>query len=164
MFGTDADSALAMSHHPGVMGRWSLFEMGNARMRSVLPDGLADRVVFVAASTVGCSWCVDFGASLWERRGLDPAALRDAVAWRTAESLTGDERAAFAFSESMCEQPVATGDAMVADLRRRFGDDGVVEIAYWTALENMRSRFNASLGLSSQGFSSGAACELPAHG
>jgi len=53
-------------------------------------------------------------------------------------------------------------DEMVDDLRTRFGEDGLVELVYLVALENMRSRFNSSLGLASQGFSSGEACSLAA--
>jgi hypothetical protein len=49
---------------------------------------------------------------------------------------------------------------MVADLLHQFGEPGVVELAYLVALENMRSRFNSTLGLTTQGFSSGEACSL----
>ena len=44
-------------------------------------------------------------------------------------------------------------DEIVADLLHRFGEPGVVELAYLVALENMRSRFNSTLGLTTQGFS-----------
>jgi len=38
-------------------------------------------------------------------------------------------------------------------LRRAFPPDELVELAGYIALENQRSRFNAALGLTSQGFS-----------
>lgn len=38
-------------------------------------------------------------------------------------------------------------------------DAEFVELAAWVALENFRSRFNAGLGLRSQGFSD--SCEIP---
>jgi AhpD family alkylhydroperoxidase len=159
-YGQDLDTVLAMSHHPGVLFPWALMETAGLRRRSRLPDGLADLVVLVTAVHLGCSWCVDFGAGEWERRGLDPDVVVDAVRWRTADRFDDDARAAFAFAEAASGQLEQVTDDMVADLVDRFGEPGIVELAYLVALENMRSRFNAVLGLTSQGFSSGEACSL----
>ena len=43
-------------------------------------------------------------------------------------------------------------DELAARLHRHFSDAEIVELAAWVALENFRSRFNAGLGLRSQGF------------
>ncbi|MPZ63713.1 MAG: carboxymuconolactone decarboxylase family protein [Propionibacteriales bacterium] len=159
-FGRDVESGLAMTHHSGVFWRWSGFELANLRMRSVLPGELGQLVEFVAAVRIGCTWCVDFGASLWEERGLDPAVLRDAVDWRESDQFDDCHRAAFAVAEAMSGADPHVEPALVEELRRHVGDAGVVEVAYRAALENMRSRFNSALGLTSQGFSSGDACSL----
>ncbi|MGI8627742.1 MAG: carboxymuconolactone decarboxylase family protein [Geodermatophilaceae bacterium] len=162
-YGADLDNALAISHHPGVFWPWGLMEMTGERRRSVLPEHLDQLVVFVTAVHLGCSWCIDFGASLWERKRLDPAILRAASHWRTSTTFDEDERAAFGYAEAVSGDLSNVTDEMVADLRERFGDAGVVELTYLIALESMRSRFNTSLGITSQGFSSGDACvvELP---
>ncbi len=44
-------------------------------------------------------------------------------------------------------------------IRLHLSDQEFVELAAWVALENFRSRFNAGLGLRSQGFSD--SCEIP---
>lgn len=160
-YGADLDSALATSHHPGVFWPWALLEVAGERRRSRLPRHLGDLVVFVTALHLGCSWCVDFGASLWERRGLDPAILKEATRWRTSSRCDADTRAAFAYGEAVSGDLSAVSDEMVADLRQRFGDAGLVELTYLIALENMRSRFNSALGLSSQGLRSGEVCAVP---
>lgn len=159
-FGKDADSALAMSHHEGVFWPWTLMEAAGQRRHSRLPQHVDDLVVFVTAVHLGCSWCVDFGASLWEQQGLDPAVLREASQWRTSDVFDADTRAAFEYAEAVSGDMTDVDDDMVADLRERFGDAGLVELTYLVVLENMRSRFNKSLGLSSQGFSSDA-CVIP---
>ncbi len=156
----DLDSVSVMAHRRGVLIPWMLLEGATQRTRSVLPGELADLVVFVASVRLGCSWCVDFGASLWEGKGLDPAVLRAAVTWRESDAFDDDQRAAFAYVEQMCGEVGEVDDAVVADLVERFGQPGVVELTYLVALENMRSRFNAALGLTSQGFSSGDACSV----
>jgi len=160
-YGMDADNALAMSHHPGVFWPWGLMEATGDRRRSVLPEHLDHLVVFVTAVHLGCSWCVDFGASLWEKKGLDTAILREALHWRTSTAFDDDARAAFAYAEAASGALTDVTDEMVSDLSQRFGDAGVVELTYLIALENMRSRFNTALGIASQGFSSGDACVVP---
>lgn len=162
LMGARTDNLGAMAHRPGVLVPWAMLEAGAQRARSVLPSHLPALVVFVVSVRLGCSWCIDFGASRWEQQGLDPAVLRHAVTWREAPASVFDDdtRAAFAYAEAISAEPVAVDDAMVADLVERFGEDGVVEITFWAALENMRGRFNSGLGLTSQGFSSGEACSL----
>jgi hypothetical protein len=50
-------------------------------------------------------------------------------------------------------------DALAARVKTHLNDQEFVELAAWVALENFRSRFNAGLGLRSQGFSD--SCEIP---
>ncbi len=159
-YGADLDTTLAIAHRPPLLRAWGTFELQNARLRSVLPDGLADLVVFVSAVRIGCSWCVDFGASLWEKAGLDPVVVREAVRWRESEAFDAPTRTTFEYAEAVCADPLAVDDVLARRVQGYFGDAGLVEITYWAALENMRSRFNSALGLSSQGFSSGEACAL----
>ncbi len=162
MMGRDTDTLGAMAHRPGVLVPWAMLETGAQRARSVLPEHLPELVTFVVSCRLGCSWCIDFGASRWEQQGLDPAVLRHAVTWRDAPGHVFDAatRAAFAYAEAISADPVEVDGEMVADLVGHFGEAGVVELTFWAALENMRGRFNSALGITSQGFSSGDACSL----
>ena len=56
--------------------------------------------------------------------------------------------------------PVEVSDELAARVRSHLGDAEFVELAAWVALENFRSRFNAGLGLRSQGFSNRCDVEL----
>jgi len=47
----------------------------------------------------------------------------------------------------MTATPTEATDEQVADLERRFGRDGVVELTDWVALENVRSRMTPALGI-----------------
>ena len=49
---------------------------------------------------------------------------------------------------------------MVAGLREELSDGQLVELTEMISVENLRSRTNVALGLTSQGFK--AQCELPA--
>jgi len=57
------------------------------------------------------------------------------------------------YAAAMTATPPAVTDEMAQELRTDLGDDGLAELTMIVAVENQRSRFNAALGLSSQGFS-----------
>ena len=65
-----------------------------------------------------------------------------------------------AYAEAMTATPPAVTDEMVAGLRRELDDAELVELTMMVAVENVRSRFNSALGLTSQGFKD--RCEIPA--
>lgn len=136
-------------------------EMGAEKVSTVLPPNVRDIAVYRVAWTVGCSWCVDFGTMLQRLEGLDIDRLQHIGEYDTSPLYSDDERAAIAYADAMTETPTTATDEQVADLERRFGRDGVVELTYQIALENMRSRMNSALGIHDQGFNSGDACRVP---
>ena len=87
--------------------------------------------------------------------GLDVERLKDIDNYATSPRFTDDERAAIAYADAMTADPHTVTDEQVADLRTRFGDDGVIELTYQIGVENMRARMNSALGITEQGFNSG---------
>jgi alkylhydroperoxidase family enzyme len=139
---------------------------------SVVHEGLVDKAcrtvplnvreiaVYRTAWTIGCSWCVDFGAMLMRLSGLDLDKLKHIDEYRTSPLYSEDERAAIAYADAMTATPATVTDEQVADLEQRFGKAGVIELTYQIALENSRSRFNSALGITAQGFSTDS-CRVP---
>lgn len=126
-----------------------------------LPATVRELAVFWTARTVGCSWCVDFGSMLMRLENLDVERLKSIDDYATSPLFTDDERAAIAYADAMTTDPHTVTDEQVADLRRRFGNEGVIELTYQIGVENMRSRMYAALGITEQGFNSGDACRVP---
>jgi AhpD family alkylhydroperoxidase len=137
------------------------------RIPAVAPQAASPMVKLVywctnrVAWTIGCSWCVDFGTMLLRLDGLDVERLKEIGDYATSSRYSDDERAAIAYADAMTATPTEATDEQVADLERRFGRDGVVELTYQIALENQRSRMNTALGITEQGFNSGDACRVP---
>jgi AhpD family alkylhydroperoxidase len=132
-----------------------------AKASTVLPANVRDLAVYRVAWKIGCSWCVDFGTMLARLDGLDIDQLKEIGDYASSPRYSDDERAAIAYAEAMSATPPQATDDQVADLERRFGRDGVVELTYQIALENLRSRMNLALGVTEQGFNSGEACRVP---
>jgi alkylhydroperoxidase family enzyme len=113
-----------------------------------------------AAAAIGCSWCMDFGYWVSVNDGVDPAKLHDVPRWRDSDVYSDLERDVMAYAEAMTATPTAVTNDMVAGLRRQMDDAELVELTMMVAVENVRSRFNSALGLTSQGFRD--RCEIPA--
>ena len=100
-------------------------------------------------------------AMLARLNGLDLNRLKEIGDYATSPLYSDDERAAIDYADAMTATPTEATDEQVADLERRFGRDGVVELTFQIALENLRSRLNSALGITEQGFNSGNACRVP---
>lgn len=136
-------------------------EMAVEKACKALPKNVLELAVYRVAQQLGCSWCVDFGAMLMKHSGLDIERLEDIDDYRTSPTYTRQERLAIAYADAMTATPVSVTDEQVAELRREFGDEGVLELTYQIGLENSRARMFSSLDIRDQGFSSGDACRLP---
>ncbi|BBX65541.1 hypothetical protein MSAS_47150 [Mycobacterium saskatchewanense] len=149
------------AHHRGLMLAGAVHETMIERASKRLPVGVRELAVLWTARSIGCSWCVDFGSMLQRMDGLDVERLNDIDNYATSSAFTDDERAAIRYADAMTTDPHTVTDEQVTDLRARFGDAGVIELTYQIGVENMRARVNSALGITEQGFSSGAACRIP---
>src|SRR3954466_11506594 len=158
-WGVVADPLAAMGHNPRVLMTDARFETSLKRWNKLDPTvkALAE---MAAAVSIGCSWCVDFGYWTSTNRGVDPRKLRDVPRWRDSDVYTALERQVMAYAEAATATPPAVTDDMVSELRRELDDAELVELTMMIAVENVRSRFNTALGLTSQGFTD--RCEIPA--
>ncbi|GAB3298356.1 carboxymuconolactone decarboxylase family protein [Parasphingorhabdus pacifica] len=149
------------AHHRKLLVGMGIAEAAVAKTATVLPADLRELAVYRTATRVGCSWCADFGAMLQRDEGLDVERLRRIDHYATSDRFTELDRLVIEYADAMTDQPMRVTDEQVAELDRRLGHDGIVELTYMIALENERARFNHALGITSQGFASGEACRAP---
>jgi alkylhydroperoxidase family enzyme len=154
----DLQPTAAAAHHSGVLLAMGAVETIAERRWTALDEQLRWLATQAAAGQIGCSWCTDFGWYLSQQQGIDPAKVRDVPRWRSSEAYDERERLVLEYSERATATPATVDDDLAARLQEHFDDEQLVELAAWVALESFRSRFNAGLGLVSQGFST--SCEL----
>ena len=157
-YGAVLEPGLALLHNRKVLITLIAYENKVARWDTLDPTVKAVATL-AAAAEIGCGWCLDFG--FWEsfHLGVDPVKLRDITDWQRSTAYDERERAAIRYAVAMTQTPPEVTDDMVADLRARFSDAELVELTAMIAVENQRSRTNAALGLTSQGFRD--YCDLP---
>ena len=160
-FGEVPEPFAVMANHRKLFVAEVIAETLAGKASTVLPANVRDLAVYRVAWMVGCSWCVDFGTMLARLDGLDIDQLKEIGDYKTSPRYSDDERAAVAYADAMTGAHSEVTDEQVIDLEHRFGRDGVVELTYQIALENLRSRMNSALGITEQGFSSDGACRVP---
>ena len=160
-FGEVPEPFAVAAHHPRLLVANGVHETLLQSASKKLPVNVRELAVFWTARTIGCSWCVDFGSMLQRLDGLDVERLKDIDSYATSPAYSDDERAAIAYADAITRDPHTITDEQVADLQRRFGDDGVIELTYQIGVENMRARMYSALGITEQGFNSGDACRVP---
>jgi AhpD family alkylhydroperoxidase len=160
-FGEVPEPFAVVAHHPRLLVAYAVHETMLQSASRKLPTSARELAVLWTARTIGCSWCVDFGSMLLRLDGLDVERIKDIENYATSPRFTDDERAAIAYADAMTTDPHSVTDEQVADLRTRFGENGVIELTYQIATENMRARMNTALGITEQGFNSGDACRVP---
>lgn len=162
-FGEVPEPFAVLAHHPKFFMAAARHEQAvqKARARSGgLPNEIGHLVEFRVATTIGCSWCVDFGQMLTRLEGLDVEKMRHIEDFETDPRYSEDEKAAIRFADAMTATPVTVADEQVDDLRMRFGDKAVVELTYIVGIENQRARMYSALGVTDQGFSTDS-CRVP---
>jgi alkylhydroperoxidase family enzyme len=156
-YGEVLDNALALMHNRKVLKALFGFEKKVTKWDALDPD-LKVLAQAASASTIGCSWCMDFGYYAAHSEGLDTSKLEHVPTWRQAEVFTPEERRVLEYAEAMTVTPPAVTDEMAEALRSDLGNAAFIELTMMVALENERSRMNSALGLTSQGFKD--QCEL----
>jgi alkylhydroperoxidase family enzyme len=159
-FGEVPEPFAVLANNGKVLVTAAVHESIAGKTCTTLPSNIREIAVYRTARTVGCSWCIDFGAMLMRLEGLNLDKLQHIDEFETSPLYSDDERAAIAYADAMTATPPTVTDEQVTDLTNRFGAAGLVELTYQVALENSRSRSFSALGITDQGFSTGS-CRVP---
>lgn len=158
-FGQLIEPTAAASHHAGVLVSMGGLETSAQSGWKKLDPTLRWLALQATSSRIGCSWCIDYGYYEGMHDGIDPAKVRAVTDWRSSELFDERERVVLEYAETATGCPAEVTEELAERIRTHLSDPEFVELAAWVALENFRSRFNAGLGLHSQGFSD--SCDIP---
>lgn len=95
--------------------------------------------------------------------GVTEQQLLDLSRYRTSAAFNDIERLVIDLAVEMAKTPAEIPDDLIAQLRARFDEPQIIELAATIAWENFLSRFNRVFRVQSSGFSEGAVCALPEH-
>ncbi|MEK6704987.1 MAG: carboxymuconolactone decarboxylase family protein [Bdellovibrionota bacterium] len=104
-----------------------------------------------------CSFCIDINSALLQKRGVTIDKLMVLAEFEMNPAFNEKERAALAYAEAMTRSDRQVEDTLFQRLRALFSEDQILELTALIAYQNLSSKFNAALGIPSQGF-----CPIPA--
>jgi alkylhydroperoxidase family enzyme len=128
----------------------------------VLDESLKSFAHMAVAAQVGCSFCLDIGYFHAQNGNLDMAKASQVPRWRESDVFTPLERDVMEYAEAMTTTPPTVTDELSARLLDQLGPAALVELTVFVAFNNLSTRSNVALGVTSQGFSD--ACEIPLAG
>lgn len=152
-FGKVPEPTKALAVHRGVLMASGAIETVAGKKWDTLDPHLKWLALQATSMAIGCSWCIDFGYYEGMRSGVPAKKVRDVAIWRDSDMYDERERLVLEYAEAVNNTPSTVTDELAERLRRTFTEVEIVELTGWIALENYRSRFNAGLGLKSEGFS-----------
>jgi len=158
-YGAVLDSALLWARSPRVFLGVALLYGAIDRRGSQLAPPLRSLVTVRVSQLNGCRFCVDLNSATLLKRGVPVEKVMALDSWRTSNLFSEPERAALAYAEAMTLSDRGVDDASMADLKRHFGDDAIVDLTALIGFQNMSSKFNSALAVPPQGF-----CRLPVPG
>lgn len=154
-FGQESTPTKILAHNPGflfpsvVMSR---FVQG----KTALPPATRFLAMDLVAEINGCAWCIDFGQAMGLKQGISAEKFAAIADYATSSLFSPAERAALAYADAVTQTGAHVSDVTFATLRQHFSEREIVELTVAIAAENFFNRFNAPLGIESQGF-----CAIP---
>ncbi len=145
------------AHDPRLLLGYGMLERSVAAKPRV-DEHLRALAVLKSAVMQGCEFCQDIGSHEARRASVSDEQLLDLHRYRDSERFDETERLVLDLAVGMTLTPVQVGDELFAALRARFDDRELVELVNLIALENLRSRFNATFRIGAAGFSEGQVC------
>lgn len=122
------------------------------RKSSPLPAALRSLVQVRVSQMNGCSFCTDINSASGMKRGIAAEKLVALSVFRDSALFTEREKAALHHAEAMTGSLPGDRAAVITRLREHFSDDEIIELTALIAFQNLSARFNAALGVPSQGF------------
>ncbi len=139
------NSYLVLAHRPAILKAFMDLAQAVIRDEGTLDRGLRFLIAYVSSRSAGCQYCQAHNLKSAERWGIARAKLEAVWDFETSPLFTPAERAAFAFAQSASSVPNEVDDATIAELKRHFTTEQIVEIASVVALFGWLNRFNDSL-------------------
>ena len=153
-YGQPLEAALVWARRPRLFLAIANLYGALDRRRSPVSPTIRSLVTVRVSQINHCRFCVDLNSMTLAKRAGSMDKVLALDLWREGPAFTPEERAALDYAEAMTFSDRGVTDAMVAELRKFWDDDGIVELTALIAFQNLSSKFNAALDVPPQGFCS----------
>ncbi|MGE0748111.1 MAG: carboxymuconolactone decarboxylase family protein [Rhodospirillales bacterium] len=140
------NSFFVMARAPEILRAFSRLSREVIGVPGKVPLPLKRLVAYMASRTVGCQYCSAHTAeSAAEVDGVPTAKIAAIFEYETSPLFTDAERAALRMAQSAASVPNMVSDADMADLKRFFDEDQIVELVAAVCLFGWLNRWNDTM-------------------
>ncbi|QQR91918.1 MAG: carboxymuconolactone decarboxylase family protein [Myxococcales bacterium] len=137
---------------PAAMRGFLHFVAAVDRKSSPIEPALRSLVMVKVSQVNACAFCVDLNAARLQERGVSPEKVLALANYEGSTLFSSKERVVLDHAVAMTRSDRGVDDEIISRLREFFDDNAIVELTALIALQNASSKFNAALGIPSQGF------------
>lgn len=151
-YGSELESARLWARLPRSFLALTLLYRTLDRRDASIDAGLRSLIQVRISQINWCEFCVDLNGATALERAVAPAKLDALARYADSDAYSEREKAALAYAEAATDSTRRVDEALRARLRRHFSEQEIVELTALIAFQNLSSKFNAALGVPSQGF------------
>lgn len=151
-YGRELEPARLWGRTPRVFLAMSAMYGALERRSSPIEPALRSLIQVRVSQLNSCPFCTDINSASGLKRGATRERLGELAHFHDSALFTDKEKVALAYAEAMTDSYQHSDSAPIGRLRRHFSDDAIIELTALIAFQNMSSKFNAALGVPSQGF------------
>lgn len=155
-YGKVLQSGLIWARVPRLFAAVSFLYGTLDRKTSPLDPSLRSLIVVRISQINWCPFCVDLNSAVMVERAGSLEKVDALDNWRDSDLYSESERVALEFAEAVTYSDRQVTKPLMAELKRHFDDDTIVELTGLVAFQNLSSKFNAALDIEAQGF-----CKIP---
>jgi alkylhydroperoxidase family enzyme len=145
LLGYVPNSVLIMQHKPKMVKALAQLASSVWDPASEVDIGFKRLVAYMASRQHGCNYSMAHAAESAHRAGIDDAKLAAVCDYRTSPLYSEAERVALDFAVAAASQPNAVTDELFDQLKLRWTDAQIVELAGAVALNGFLNRWNDTI-------------------
>lgn len=151
-YGSELESARLWGRIPKAFLALTLLYRALDRDSSPIEPALRSLLTVRVSQINWCEFCVDLNSAVALERHVPEAKLDAMQDFEHSPLFSERERAALAYAEMMTRSSGKSDETPMAELKRHFDEDAIIELTALIAFQNLSSKFNATLGVPPQGF------------
>ena len=159
------NSMLIMARDPELLAAFAELSAIIVVRPGRLNPGLKALIMYTVSRSAGCQYCAAHSANLAALRDVPTRKIEALGQFEESPEFSEAERAALRFAQAAGQVPNGVGNTELAELRRHFDDDQILEIVAVLALLGFLNRWNDTLATTLEaGPRNFAECHLAATG
>lgn len=140
------NSFFIMARKPGLLRAFSMLSREVLGVPGKVPLAVKRLVALMASYTTGCMYCTAHTAeSAAEVDGVPADKVAAIMSYETSPLFTPAERAALRMAQGAATVPNAVSDADMAELKKHFDEDAIVELVAAVCLFGWLNRWNDTM-------------------